>query len=287
MEMTVNTQNLDSRPDGAHEIAVDAWINGAKLAYWCHRCERWHGNNYDPDESDPILRSAPHCSRDEAEEFRLEVCGEADADLRARICRDAPPAGVPHPGKLLNLVDDLPTILLAHFAFVKRQIESGRPAISIAEHFDRGQAIIDEWDRLTDLNPRALRDLYLKSVVDKACAAKLAAIGDLIAADDSHDFDPAPGDEVITPGDMRRMLTEDAEGLCHQIAHPEFFFRFLTQTAWEAGLAAAKARIWRAMSPAGSRPIRARAFWNAYSATIHDHKTFAEAVRDARLGGEG
>ena len=120
-------------------VDVEAWIDNNRLAYWCQRCLTWHSNGFDPSEAAPILRCAPQCQRQSADQIRLVIQGIADADMLRRFARDDPPPGIEHPGRRLD-AETVKALFLTQVRWIARLIRRKVPAERVADAVQYGEA---------------------------------------------------------------------------------------------------------------------------------------------------
>ena len=251
-EQTADAENAaTTTSDGERILAVVAWVNGTQLAHWCCRCENWHGNNFDPDESASILRRAPLCWRDTADVIRLEVRGQADADLQARIRRGDPPPGIPDPGRRLN-ADTVKPLFLAQVRWIARLIKRNASAVRVAEAVHYGQAFTLVWHRLSRHGTRQVRRRDLVAEVSSAWKT-CTRVRDAVANAKVCPPTPEDGDlGDMTPRRLRDLIAAWTSGMIRTIESPTC--ADYEGWAWAFGHIGILIESWRRLAgPAGRR----------------------------------
>jgi hypothetical protein len=266
---------VTTTPDGERIVDVDCWLNGNRLAWWCCHCRKWHGNGFNAEETD-IVRHAPPCWHHMADDIRLVLRGDATSDLQARISRADPPAGTPHPGKLVD-ANGIYDLLLEQLRSIRQAIRAGVRSDRIIDQFGRAVLVTVHWFLLDEKGDSAtdrIRDRDLFSAAETDMPKRRSVMGDLVARAEYKGYDPGPGEEAISSAGMRRLLLEGVETIEN-----------LIRTKQNLGLIAArfeaeshKVRIWRATARRGTGPICARKFHSALKRIVEDHMDLPEAV---------
>jgi hypothetical protein len=166
---------------------IDAWINGNRLAWWCRRCDMWHGNGFDPDEAEPILRHAPHCWGDSADSIRLVVQGRADSAMRTRMKREDPPRGIPHPGPWVLPETVNRAVFLQQARLVEQLILRGAPSAAVADACKLGFALLKAWLTVSDDGLNMVRRPRLMAVARKIHGEPVGEIEEYFCLTPAHE----------------------------------------------------------------------------------------------------
>jgi hypothetical protein len=243
--------------------------------WWCKAGRHWHVNGW---KADRRIRCAPPCFRAQTpcREVELDPIGEADAEILRRIENQEAPPGEVNVGKLVD-TDGIYRLLLEQIRVIQRSIRARSRSDCVIAQYGRAVVLVVCWVQLRD-NPDVgvdrIRDLDLFAAIDAELPKRRAAMGDLVADPHSRAHDAGPGEEAISPADMREMLLDGAAAIENLIGGKEH----LGLIAWRFEAESHKLRLWRAMSRRGATPISAEHFHGALKHIVDDDMELAQAM---------
>jgi hypothetical protein len=280
-----NTVTTAKGEDWPEPTPVDCWINGGKLAWWCAYCDMWHGNSHDPRETKPITRCAPHCWGDDAGEIRLVVQGSADAARSARMARQEPPEGLPHPGRWVKPETVNEAIFMPQARWCERLILRSASSTVMIEACERGLAVLKGWLAVSDNGLNMVRRPRLMAATRQAYI-NLQRPPYTIGQRSIHHTPASGADRRISPREMRQHLTDEIRMVICDIRKQESSWPACRRMAWGYRSCTTMLHLWRGLGGSEGAPVREDDLWEMFSPVLWGQQTVAQAIANL-CAGEG
>jgi len=278
-----NTVTTAEAEDWPGPTPVDCWVNGGKLAWWCSRCEMWHGNGYNPQETEPITRCAPHCWGDEAGEIRLVVRGAVDAARSAKMARQEPPEGLPYPGRWVKPETVNDAIFMPQARWCERLVLHGRSSSVVIEACERGLALLKGWLAVSDNGLNMVRRPRLM-VAAREAYGKLERPAYEIGQRATRHISRSGADRRISPREMRQHLVDNIRLIFDDISKQESSWPACRRMAWGYRSCTTMLHLWRGLGGADGAPVRDDDLWEMFPSVLCGQQTVAQAIANLCIG---